>query len=118
VVRRAAFAPERIPHLADAAPLYQRRLKIREKHLGPNHRRVASSLLNLALLYRDRGKYAKAEPLLRRGLEIQAKTLGPDHPNVAQGLFDLEKLYTLQGKYAEAEPLPSSASGVQSPEPG
>ncbi len=39
---------------ADAEPLYKRALAIREKALGPNHPDVASSLNNLAELYRTR----------------------------------------------------------------
>ena len=41
------------------------------------------SLNNLALLYRDQGRYADAEPLYKRALAINEKALGPDHPNVA-----------------------------------
>jgi len=44
---------------------------------------VATSLNNLALLYKKLGDYAKAEPLYKRTLAIQGKALGPDHPSVA-----------------------------------
>ena len=36
----------------EAEPLYQRALAIKEKALGPNHPDVATSLNNLAELYR------------------------------------------------------------------
>ena len=44
---------------------YKRSLAIREKSLGPNHPAVATSLNNLARLYRAQGRYADAEPLLQ-----------------------------------------------------
>ena len=53
------------------------------KALGPDHPNVATSLNNLAELYRNQGKYAEAEPLYKRSLAIREKALGPDHPDVA-----------------------------------
>ena len=90
---------------AEAEPLYQRSLAIREKALGPEHPDVAQSLNNLAELYRTQGKYAEAEPLYQRALAILEKALGPEHPNVATALNNLALLYYAQGKYADAEPL-------------
>ena len=43
--------------------LHQRALAIREKTLGPEHPHVATSLNNLAALYRAQGRYAEAEPV-------------------------------------------------------
>ncbi|MEE8199617.1 MAG: tetratricopeptide repeat protein, partial [Candidatus Acidoferrales bacterium] len=51
---------------AQAEPLYQRALAIREKTLGPELPELATSLNNLALLYDNQGKYAQAEPLYQR----------------------------------------------------
>ena len=48
---------------ADAEPLYERSLAIREKVLGPNHTDVATSLNSLAGLYQEQGRYDhRAEP--------------------------------------------------------
>ena len=66
---------------------------------------MATSLNNLAGLYREQGKYAEAEPLYQRALKIDEKALGPDHPDVAIRLNNLAELYRAQGKYAAAEPL-------------
>ena len=41
--------------LAEAEPLYQRAITIREKALGPDHPQVATGLNNLALLLKVRG---------------------------------------------------------------
>src|SRR5580658_3420397 len=62
---------------AEAIPLAQRALAIREKALGPNHPAVAQSLNILALLYDGQGRYAEAEPLYKRALAIREKALGP-----------------------------------------
>ncbi len=72
---------------------------------GPQDPRLATSLNNLAELYRVQGKYADAEPLYLRALAIVEKALGPEHPDVAASLNNLAALYHTQGRYAEAEPL-------------
>ena len=90
---------------AEAEPLYQRALRIREQQLGLEHPLVAPPLTGLANLYSDQGKYTEAEPLFQRALRIREQQLGPEHPDVASPLTGLAILYHRQGKYAEAEPL-------------
>ena len=97
---------------AQAEPLLQRSLAIREKGLGPEHPDVAQSLNNLAELYRTQGKYAEAEPLFKRSLGIWEESLGPEHPQVATGLNNLAELYRTQGKYAQAGPLYKRALAI------
>ena len=80
-------------------------LEVAEQNVGPDHPVVATSLNNLALLYKTQGNYAKAEPLYKRSLAINEKALGPDHPDVATSLTNLAELYRSQGDYAKAEPL-------------
>ena len=67
----------------------QEALKVAEDNVGPNHPDVATSLNNLAELYKTQGHYAKAEPLYKRALSIKEKALGPNHPNVATSLNNL-----------------------------
>src|SRR5712691_9066154 len=74
---------------SDAVSIAQRVLAIREKALGRDHPAVATSLNNLAELYRSQGRYADAEPLYRRSLAIWEKALGRDHPDVALSLNNL-----------------------------
>ncbi|WP_413199576.1 CHAT domain-containing protein, partial [Nostoc piscinale] len=76
-----------------------------EKVLGKEHPDVASSLNNLALLYKKQGKYQQAEPLYQRSLAIFEKLLGKEHPLVATSLNNLALVYKAQGKYQQAEPL-------------
>ncbi len=88
----------------DAERSFQAAVKEAEA-LGPQDPRLATSLNNLAELYRLQGKYAEAEPLNKRALAIRQKALGPAHPDVANSLNNLAGLYHQQGKYNEAEPL-------------
>jgi tetratricopeptide (TPR) repeat protein len=69
---------------AEAEPLYQRALHIREQSLGPEHPDVAYPLNGLAILYQEQGKSAEAEPLYQRALRIWEQSLGPEHPHTRQ----------------------------------
>ncbi len=73
--------------------------------MGEGHPDVATSLNNLADIYRTQGRYAESEPLCKRSLAIREKALGEVHPDVAMSLNDLTIIYKNQGRYAEAEPL-------------
>ncbi len=66
---------------AEAEPLYQRALSIREQQVGPEHPDTANSLNSLALLYQDQRRYAGAEPLYQQALSICEQQLGPAHPD-------------------------------------
>ena len=57
----------------EAEPLYRRSLAIEEKAVGRDHPSVASTLNNLAELYRALGRYKEAEPLYRRSLDIKKR---------------------------------------------
>ncbi|MUG97659.1 CHAT domain-containing protein [Scytonema sp. UIC 10036] len=88
-----------------AIPLAERALAMREKVLGKEHPDVATSINNLALLYREQGNYQQAEPLYKRSLAIFEKALGQEHPLVASSINNLALLYLAQGNYQQAEPL-------------
>ena len=75
------------------------------KLLGEEHPSVATSLNNLAALYRSQGRYEEAEPLYQQALAMTRKLLGEEHPSVATSLNNLAALYRSQGRYEEAEPL-------------
>ena len=98
---------------AQAEPLHQRALTIREQVLGPEHPDTASSLNNLAGLYDHQGLYAQAEPLYQRALAIWEKVLGPEHPDTATSLNNLALLYHHQGLSAQAEPLFQRALAIR-----
>src|SRR5262249_48332810 len=90
---------------AEAVPLAQRAVAIREKAFGPNHPNVGASSSNLAGLHGRRGRDADAEPLYKRVLAIVEKARGPGHPDVAIALLNLAEIYRSQGRYADAEPF-------------
>ena len=58
---------------AEAEPLYQRALAIREKALGPEHPSVAQSLENYAALLRETARADEAERMETRAKAIRAK---------------------------------------------
>jgi hypothetical protein len=57
---------------AEAVPLAHKVLSIQEKALGPDHPDVATSLNNLAKLYREGGREMEAEVLKERAAAIRA----------------------------------------------
>lgn len=79
-------------------------LAMAESKAGKGHPDVASSLNNLAELYRAKGDYAQAEPLYKRALTINEKALSPDDPAIAISMHNLVLSYFSQGKYTQAEP--------------
>jgi tetratricopeptide (TPR) repeat protein len=74
---------------AEAIPLAQRTLSIREQELGPDAPDLASSLENLAALYSTQDRYADAEPLYKRSLAIRERILGTEDPGLVPSLNDL-----------------------------
>lgn len=85
-----------------ALPLLQQGLQLREKHLPNEPILIATSLNNLAVLYRVQRMDEKAEQLYLRGLAILEKALGKEHPDIAATLNNLAVLYQEQSKYKEA----------------
>ena len=90
---------------SEAVPLAQRLLADMEQAHGPDHRDVAASLNNLALLYGSLGRDADAEPLLKRSIALVEKLHGLGSSEAAHQLNNLAALYQRQQRYAEAEPL-------------
>ena len=90
---------------AEAIPYAEKALIIFEKTVGAEHPDTATSLNNLAELYRTMGAYEKAAPLYKRSLEIREKTVGPEHPETAAVLNNLALLYYTIGTYDKAESL-------------
>jgi tetratricopeptide (TPR) repeat protein len=108
---------EQSAQYAQADPLLQRALAIREKILGPEHLDTGYALHQLAILYGDQGKYEQAEPLYLSALAIKEKILGPEHPDTGNTLHSLAVLYRRQGRYEHRAPL-SECPGYQGEDPG
>lgn len=71
--------------------------------------RLATSLGNLAELYRAWGRLGDAEPLARRALAMRERTLPPEHPHIATSLHNLVRVLIDAGRWQEALPLQERA---------
>jgi tetratricopeptide (TPR) repeat protein len=114
-----AIALDQAGKSAEAIPLGQQVLAIREEVLGPDH--PDRVLDGLGFLYKKEGRYAEAEPLYERALAIRKKALGTDHPDhylVAESLNALAILYYHQGRTSEAELLYEQAQEIYEKELG
>jgi eukaryotic-like serine/threonine-protein kinase len=81
--------------------------------LGEENPDTLNSMHNLAVLYRDEGKYAQAEPLFTRVLEVRRRVLGQEHPRTLNTMLTLAMLYRDQGKYTQAEQLVTKVLDVR-----
>jgi tetratricopeptide (TPR) repeat protein len=97
---------------AQAWPLYERALVIREAALGPEHPDTATSIEGMALLYQAQGDFAQARPLFDRALAIRVKVLGPGHSSTAQSLNNLALLLHDQRDLEKARPLLERALSI------
>ncbi|MEH1895490.1 MAG: tetratricopeptide repeat protein [Nostoc sp.] len=88
-----------------AEPWLQQCVEKAKNRLGLEHRYVAASLNNLALLYESTGRYSQAEPLYLQALALTKRLVGNNHPDVAESINSLAGLYLSTGRYSEAEPL-------------
>lgn len=80
-------------------------LQIRENVLAAENPEIASSLNNIALLYKAQGKYEQAITIEITALDIREKLLGTEHENTSDSLTNLAMMYYSHGKYEQAEPL-------------
>ncbi|MBW4652444.1 MAG: tetratricopeptide repeat protein [Kaiparowitsia implicata GSE-PSE-MK54-09C] len=89
----------------EAKPLLQSALALRQKLLGETHPDVATSLNNLASLYKDQRQYGESELLYRQSLEIRQLLVGEENLDTATSLNDLAVVLKAIDKYKEAELL-------------
>ena len=88
---------------------------MREKTLGPEHPEVSESLLGLASLYSDQGKYAEAEPLYKRSLTIleNADAYWAGYPNVPGVMEAYAGMLHKDHRDAEAAEMEARARSVR-----
>ncbi len=90
-------------------------------HFGDRHPDTATSLNNLAFLYKSMGAYERALPLYEQALEIMQAALGDSqrdgkaerHPDTATSLNNLAGLYRSMGAYERALPLYEQALEIR-----
>jgi len=98
---------------ADAQPLYERALAIREAVLRADHPDTAQSVNNLASVLLHQGRYADAQSLFERALAVRETVLGADHPDTATSVNNLAFVLERQGRYADAQPLFERALAIR-----
>ncbi|HMK78956.1 MAG TPA: tetratricopeptide repeat protein [Xanthobacteraceae bacterium] len=116
--RAGAYRESALAAYAQARPLLERALAIREKVLGPENPDTAASLNNLAYLLQAQGDLAAARPRYERALAINEMVLGPEHPDTAANLDNLAQLLQAQGDFAGARPLFERALTIREKVPG
>ncbi len=90
---------------AEAIPVAEQATTLARQLWGETHKNVATSLNNLAGLYKSQGKCDAAELLYLKAIEIDKIALPENHPSVATHLNNLAELYKSQGKCDAAELL-------------
>jgi tetratricopeptide (TPR) repeat protein len=88
----------------EATRVFQRSLKIRQKHLAEREPELSQCLHNLGLVCAQLGR-PEAETYLEKSLTIRTRLLGKGHLQVSQVQGSLALLRHRQGKFAEAEEL-------------
>ena len=91
----------------------RRTLSIRLKKLGDDHPDVADTYNNMAVVYRNQGKYEEALAMHEKALSIYLKKLGDDHPDVADTYNNMAGVYDKQGKYEEALAMYEKALSIR-----
>ena len=91
--------------VAEAIPLFEQILAVRQRTLGPDDSETLISQNNLASAYQDAGRIAEAIRLYELNLEIRERLLGPDHPSTLNSRGNLAAAYRDGGRVDEAIPL-------------
>ncbi len=90
---------------AQATPLYEQAVAIREQALGPEHPDTLLALTNLGLALRNAGDMDAARSVHERVLEVRERVLGPDHGDTAHALLCLGMVLQYQGDLTAARSL-------------
>jgi serine/threonine protein kinase/tetratricopeptide (TPR) repeat protein len=87
---------------AEARPLLEEALELREENLGADHEDVGHSCVSLGwLAFRD-AEYEESKELFGRAVTIFEKTLAPEHPSVASNLGFLGGVHWRTGHLPDA----------------
>lgn len=80
--------------MTDAKKLAEEVLKARMIRLGAVHLDTLTSMHNLALAFREQGRWADAEELEAQVLETRKIKLGPEHPDTLSSMNNLSIIWT------------------------
>jgi len=98
---------------ADAEPLLQRAIRMREAADGLETAELIPSVDSLAYVEFGLQKYPEAEALYKRLLNLWEKNAGDGHPMVALTLDKMAEFYAAQQRYAEAETVATAALEIR-----
>ena len=101
------------PRAADATPLAERAVAMKERLHGADHLEVARSLHNVGNLLAERGEHAAAQQTLERVLRIRERVLGVDDVSVGGVLTDLALEVSANGNYERARTLHERALAIR-----
>jgi hypothetical protein len=80
-------------------------METRKRVLGEEHPDTLTSMANLALTYRNQGRWKEAESLFVQVMEMEKKVLGEEHLLTLTSMSYLASTYNNQGRWREAESL-------------
>ena len=70
---------------------------------GNEHQEVLTSIVNLASVLENQGKYKEAENMHQQVLNLRMEILGEEHPSTLTSMNHLALVLKSQGKYKNAE---------------
>ncbi len=97
---------------ADAVPLAEEALTLREDAFGPDDPRLLASLEGLSRALRHTGALARARGLLERDVALREAQRGPEHPEVAEALGQLGVVLTATGEHEAARDVHERALAI------
>ncbi len=109
---------QKMGSFARADSLMSAALATRRSVDGADHPDVAASLVALALLRIDQGKFDDAVKFAGDGLAMATRTLPADHPDVANADIALGRALEERGDYAQAIPVLENAIAIYGSAPG
>jgi len=89
--------------LSDAKRLLTEVVAMRERVFGPTHPKTVDSVVALAHVYSDAGRFKEAAPLYRRAVRICRGDRHYDRGTTANALGKLASYYRIKRKYRKAE---------------
>jgi len=93
---------------------FQESLRIKRRLVGDtDHSEIATSINNIALVFRERKDYDRALTLFRKSLRMKRSTVGDNSPKVALTIVNIANIYELKGNLNKALVLYRKALPVQ-----
>ena len=90
---------------AEAVPVAEAAVKLRQEALGPRHADTAASLDDLGAILLQNGDVAGAEAKMREALAIRREVLGPDDPQLSTSLNNVGFVLQEKGDVEQAQAM-------------